>query len=399
MRLIEIQNPKILEDPTTFISQEYTSGTTLYVEDSAKFADNDLVLIGGLGNEKSEVTDLTATPPNKTSFTITALDHDHDTDESIEKVLYDQFDIQYRETSTDSWTSLDTGVEFDWKDEQTVYVHSDGAAAYQYRVRYYNSATASYSGWSDTTSGAGLSRDQVGSMIEQVRRFAEDEDGQIEDDEIIDYFNYAQDAVTSFRSKRWPWLLTTTTYTTTAATEGPYNEYELPSDFDSGFRVRFRYDDGTSDINYFLKYLPFTEFKNKYKDEDADTDDNAKNYTYDEVNDYLLIGPKTESAGYTVELYYYKSLTDLDSYGDTTSVPLPEVLINYATAKVWRRKDNFEKHDEYMNDFANSLRMLENMRVESHHPKALKIWRGRKAMSRMYGDRRSYSDSDRENYY
>lgn len=399
MRLIEIRNPKVLEDPITFISQEYGSGTTLYVEDSLGFANNDLILVGGIGNEKTETTDLTSAPPNKTSLTITALNHDHETDESVQKVIYDQFDIQYRTSSTASWQSLDTGKSFDWRDDDTTYVHQAGQSAYQYRVRYRNSAISEVSGWSDTVSGSGLTRNQVGNMVEQVRKWAENEEGQVvDDDEIISYFNYAQDAVTSL-NKKWPWLKTEQTYTTTAASEGPWDEYDLPSDWDEIWRCKFRYDDGTSDIDYFLKYLPKTDFEYKYKDQDADTDDNAKNYSIDEVNDYLMIGPKTESAGYTVTLIYYKSLADLDSYGDTTEIPLPEVLINYATAKVWRRKDNFEKHDEYMNDFANSLRMLEQMKVKSHHPKAIKRWKGRKAMSRIYGDRRSYSDSYRENYY
>lgn len=399
MRVIEIKNPKILNDPITFVSQEYSSGSTLYVEDSSKFANEDLILVGGVGNEKAETTDLTTAPANKTTLTITALSHGHETDESVQKVLYDQFDIQYRTSSSGSWQSLDTGKSFDWREDETTYIHQSGQEAYEYRVRYKNSATSEDSSWSDTITGSGFTRKQVGSMIEQVRKWAEDEEAQVvDDDEIIGYFNYAQDAVTSL-NKRWPWLKTEQAYTTTASSEGAWDEYALPDDWDEIWRCKFRYDDGASDIDYFLAYLPQTDFEYKYKDQDADSDDNAKNYSVDEANNYLMIGPKTESAGYTITLIYFKSLADLDSYGDATEIPLPEVLINYATAKVWRRKDNFEKHDEYMRDFANSLRMLEQMNTKTHHPKVMKRYKGRKAISRMYGDRRSYSDSDRENYY
>ena len=85
-----------MKSPFTIVSMDYTSGIVLNVEDSSNFADNDLILVGGLGNEKAETTDLTATPPSASTLSITAMDHPHSSDESVEPILWNQFDIEYK---------------------------------------------------------------------------------------------------------------------------------------------------------------------------------------------------------------------------------------------------------------------------------------------------------------
>ena len=56
MRIITIKNPSPINSPFTIVSSDYSSGTTLNVEDSSNFVANKLILVGGLGNEKSEIT-------------------------------------------------------------------------------------------------------------------------------------------------------------------------------------------------------------------------------------------------------------------------------------------------------------------------------------------------------
>ena len=162
MKVLDISNPIPLDYPYTVISTAYTSGTSLTVEDSTGFIDNDLLLIGGIGNDKTEVTDLTATPPSATNMTISALSFAHNEDESIQKVPYNKFDIDYRTSSTGSWTSLTTNQSFDWGRETTQYTHESGVDTYEYRIRYYNTATTQYSGYSGTAPADGYDRNQVG---------------------------------------------------------------------------------------------------------------------------------------------------------------------------------------------------------------------------------------------
>jgi hypothetical protein len=395
MREITIRNPRVLDTPYTYVSTDYTSGATLYVEDSDYFADNDLVLVGGAGNEKSEITDLTSTPPNSISLAVTALSHNHESGESVQKVLWDQFDLQYRESSSDSWQNVVTTQDFDWKQDETTYIHSGGLSTYQYRSRYYNSATATYSDWSDTVEGTGLTRLQVGNAVEKVRLFSSDKNSRaVEDGEIIDFFNEVHDMVGAM-NRRWWFLKDEYTDTTVEDTKS----YDLPEDCERVHRLKYRYDDGANDVEYYLKYVNPTRYDYIYRDQDADSDDNLKHYTVDFINKKWKVGPWPENDGYTMTLIYFKKLADIDSYGDTLTIPLANLYIWYATAQVWRIKENEEKSTYYMNEFGNALKLLEQMRPKVSHPRQLKNWRGRKAMDRLYGDRRSYSDDYREKYY
>lgn len=390
MRTITFRNPKILDEPYTVISQDYSSGTTLYVEDSSNFIDNDLILVGGQGNEKAELTDLTATPSNKTSLTITALNFDHDVDESVQKVLWDKYELQFKTTSDADWQALVAAGDFDWGKDNTTYVHQDGAATYYYRSRYYNSATGKYSGWSDTTPGSGLTRNQVGWMVKRVRKKAKKEDDpSVTDKEIIASFNTVHDIVRGL-NRRWKFLKTEYEFLTEASTR----TYDLPDNFDRGYRLKYRYDDGATDIEYYLKYLPKTEFDDMYKDQDADPDDDIIHYTIDEINNKIELGPKPETAGYTCTLVYFKTITDVNSYGDELIIPLPDLYKHYAVADILEDDEDPEKATYHKNEFGNMIKVLEQMRVKTPYPRSFKRYRGR---HRMYGNRNTYSDAQREN--
>lgn len=382
MRIVNIKNPSPLNSPFTIISTDYTSGTILYVEDSSNFIDNNLILVGGLGNEKSEVTDLTSSPPSNTSLNITALDHEHSTDESVQTVHWDQFCVQYKTDSAGAWVDLTTGTEFDWSNVETIYTHDDGESNYYYRVRYYNTATNKYSDWSEQVSGVGLTRSSVGSMIEEVRKNTKDETGQkVLDKTIIGYFNYAQDIVKSMY-KKWPWLQD-------EATIDP-DTLALPSDFKRAYRLKYNFVSGTDSQTYYLRYLSLVDFQNKYSDNNASTSDYLVEYTIDTINNVIKLGPSPTTATPILTLVYEKDITDLNDYTDTTVIPLPELLISYATAKVWKLKSNMEEYQSWMENFSDLIQVLDQARPVSYHPKTLKRYMGR--------DKNSYNIVNSEDY-
>lgn len=381
MRVITIVNPKILDAPYTLISQDYTSGTTLYVEDSSGFIDNDLIIIGGQGDEKVEVTDLTSTPPNDTSFAITALKFPHDADEAVQKVLYDKYDIQYKTSADGDWTALVTAGEFDWGKDRTDYVHSAGLSTNYYRSRYYNSATATYSDWSDSVVGTGYTRLQVGWLIARTRKKARDENAEhATDKEIIASFNTVNDIVKGM-NKKWWFLKDEATLSTVASQK----YISLPADFERAYRLKFNYVTDANDVEYYLKYVSPTEFAYLYQDNDADTSDNLMHYTVDIVNSRILLGPVPTTSDLTLTLIYFKSIEDLDTYGDTVSVPLADLYVHYAAAEIWETKDNEEKASYHKAEFANLLKVLEQMRVKNYAPRQMMSWKGREMMSRWYG--------------
>lgn len=395
MRVITIVNPKILGVPYTTLSQDYSSGTTLTVEDSTNFADNDLILIGGRGNEQAEIVDLTASPPTAGTMTITAMNFAHASDESVQKSLWDQYDLQVATSEGGEWSNVVTGAVFDWGSDSTEYVHTAGEAGYYYRSRYLNSALATESSWSDSVVGTGLTRLQVGALIGRVRKKAKEETASsTTDKEIIASFNAVNDIVKGL-NRRWWFLKTEYEFLTEADTRA----YDLPSDYERAYRLKYNFNDGTENIEYYLRFTSLTQFEYEYRNLDADSSDDLVHYSMDDINSQAVIGPSPLTAGYTLTLVYFQEIVDVNSYGDTVQIPLADLYVHYATAEVWENKDNEKKAQYHKGEFSNMLEVLEQMRNKTPTPKEMKTWRGRKAMQRMYGSRRVYSDADREKYW
>lgn len=370
MRIVTIKNPVPLNSPFTIVSTDYTSGTNLLVEDSSNFLINGLILVGGQGNEKAETTNLTAIPPTTSSLTITAFDHPHSSDESVQTVLWDQYCVQYKTDSTGAWTDLTTGIGFDWSNNDTNYVHSAGESNYYYRVRYYNTASANYSDWSEQVSGIGLTRSTVGSMIEEVRRNTKDETEQkVSDKAIIGYFNTAQDVVKSMY-KKWPWLKA-------EAIIDPVT-LALPTDFKRAYRLKYNFINGTVDSQtYYLRFVPDTDFNDRYSDNNASTSDYLSEYTIDDVNGVVKLGPRPTTTTAVLTLVYEKDIADLDDYTDETIIPLPALLEAYATARVFKLKSNPDEYTSWMQSFSDLLQVLDQARPVSYHPRTLKRYMGR----------------------
>jgi len=395
MRIITIVNPKILDGPYTILSQDYTSGATLYVEDSSGFADNDLIIVGSSGDEKVESTDLTSAPPNTTSLAITSLAFPHDADEPIQRVLFDKFDIQYKTTSTGSWNDLVLAQSFDWAKDKTDYVHSAGESTFYYRSRYYNSATATYSDYSDTVVGTGYTRLQVGALITRTRKKAMDENKEhASDKDIIGSFNTVNDIVRGL-NRKW-WFLKTESDITTVANTG---EYSLPTDFDRGYRLKFHYHSTSENVEYYLKYQSNIEFQYNNQDQESTSDDNISTYTIDPVSLKIKVSPIPLTAGNTLTVIYFKTLDDVDTFGDTVPVPLADLYVHYAAAEIWETKDSEKKAAYHKTEFKNMLEILDQMRMKNLEPKQMMAFKGRNASSRWYGASRGSTDEERERYY
>ena len=245
MRVIGIKNPELSEQKRTYLTVAYTTGTTLTVASSTGFANNDLVVIGVVGRE---LTDLTATPPSDTTMTVTALKYDHPKDSPVSLSHWDQYNLDYRTSSSGTWTTLVSLANLEWDTDYTEYKHSAGLSTYEYRVRYYNTQTVGYSDYSDTITGAGWDREAAGHMIENVRKMTNDPEGQLVEDEMIfRFFNEAQDKVRAVL-KRPYFLLTEVDGSTSSSyrTVASKKNYDLPPNFDRMESLRYRYWTTTS---------------------------------------------------------------------------------------------------------------------------------------------------------
>jgi len=240
---VEIKNPDLSGEEKTYLSQRYSDGTTLNVTNSTGFSDTDHIVVGAVGNDNTESTNITAAPSSSNSLTITALNWAHSKDTIVRFTRWNQYHLQSRANSSASWGDLTTGTDIEWDDMQSTYFDSSGTSATQYRVRFISSAASQNSEWSGTVLGSGYGRKAVGEMIKRVRTLTADPKGRLcFDDDIISYFNDAQQIIEA-EIPHAPFLLAEdNTTTTTAGTR----EYSFPSDMRSLESLRFRYISTTS---------------------------------------------------------------------------------------------------------------------------------------------------------
>jgi hypothetical protein len=308
---------------------------------------------------------------------------------------WDKYELSYATTSTGSWTvygSMPADLHYDAIN--TEYRDTAATSTYQWKYRYYSTENAAYSDYSDTITASGWAKNSVGYMIRQVRKTINDPESKtVSDTEIIRYFNEAQDKIYTLYD-RWWFLFKTGTTIDTVASQSTYN---LPSDFGRMSTVKYRFVSGSTDSNYNLKYLPGIEFDYESRDNTASDDDKLEFYTIDpgdstNTTGYLKVWPKPETAGLDLIPKYYTIITDLDSYGDLTQVPIPSMLEDYALAQIFQiRKEetNADRYDRIFREQVELLKMMQKKQVGSLR----NLWRykGPDADARLFGGSQSLS--------
>lgn len=400
---ITIKNPDISGNIKTNLSADYSSGTTLTVDSSSSFVNGNYIVVGEPYLERTEVTNLSATPPSKTTMTIGALSFTHTRGTPVYYTRWDKYSLEYRTSSTGSWTaygSMPASLAYD--STHTEYRDTAATTTYQWRYRYYSTESATYSDYSDTITASGWPKNSVGYMVRQVRKIINDPEGKtVNDAEIIRFLNAAQDKVYSLYDRWWFLFKVGTAIDTVASTK----TYNLPSDFGRMHSVLFKYVNGNTDTTYNLKYLSMVEFDYESRDNNESDSDEIKYYTIypgDSTNEtgYLYIWPTPETAGLDITPRYYHTITDLDSYADETSIPIPEMLEDYAISQIYQIRKEDAKADRYDSQFREQIELLKmQQRKQVGSPRYLWKYKGQKAESRYFGSRVIDTDDIKEKFW
>lgn len=380
---IPIINPTTALTEKTWLTADYTSGTSLSVKSSNGYADNDLILVGQPGQELSEITDLTATPPSTILLTATALDYAHGKDTPVFKVLYDQAEI-YRSTDAGQNYSLLTTISLSYDKLITVYDYVSGSSTDYFKIRLKNSITANVSDYSDPQLGTGWPRKSVGRMIRNVRRGLKDlEDRKYKDWEIMEELKNAADEVNSEIPNAY-WSLRSSARTTTLAT----SKYYLPLDYRAMLFLMYTYNPNASEEKrYPLHYKPKSEFINATSDQLQDDSDYLSEWTEvpgDDTypNGYFEVHPRPATSNQDFLLWYFREEPSFESYGDITSCPLPQIYESYAIANLTDDDSVRAKHEGL---YSRGIRQLKQRQRREFSPKNLIRSFGRDAVSNLYG--------------
>lgn len=170
MSVIKIANkPIVLEEQVTYLTADIAAAVgTITVKNIKGFAVNQVILLGELGAEGSEIikTHASSAPSGSTITLASNTLLPHSSGDKVYILLYDQVEFSTAATTTGSKTVLTTMSL--WGDAPTTeYVDTASSTGY-YFGRFYNSITAAFSAYSDPMLVAGWGKSTVGYMIQRA---------------------------------------------------------------------------------------------------------------------------------------------------------------------------------------------------------------------------------------
>jgi hypothetical protein len=427
MRTIRIDNP-LLNTYITDLAANYSSGTTATVRSNNSFAADDLAVFGNPSEELTEIKKISSISGTTTFNLASALNFAHNKGTPIYKSLWDYVSIEGRSSSAGVFAELtQSGIQWDSKTNQTIYNHASGTDTWQYRFRFYNSVTASYSEYSPTLIGSGFTKRQMGYIIREARREAGDKEGRIMSiEELLRCATRAKNSIRGHNGKYWFWKVdgynSGITITATAGT----SIYSLAniSEFGTIDYIEYKYTNGSTNQKYALRRKGDIEFQEYTRDLNRPNNDFPHFYRLlppdaNSANGYFEIENKilTDGVG-TFYTNYYREEPDYNSIDDETDIVIPEILQDYLISNIYATKGNEPMAEKYMKRFTGpegrektlsvgdleGIALLDELdkqyKKAQGQPQSLWRFRGQKAISRLFGNRQVISpDYVRENYF
>lgn len=403
MAQVQISTPSLDNSIVTYLTEDYSSGSTLKVASAVAFQGGQYIVVGAVNLENTESTNITTSPSDNISIPVTPLKFSHPKGTPVYYTLWNGFSLEYRIGNDGSWT-IYGGMPFALNFDSLFTEFLDVAATsdYQWRYRYYSTENNAYSDYSSTIGAFGWGRSAVGYMVREIRKLVNDPESKtVTDTEIIRFLNAAQDKVYSLYD-RWWFLLKKGD---AIATISGYKEYPLPDDFGRMHSVSFNYVNGSTDLTYQLENVSITEYDFYAKDNNANNNDSLKYYSIfpgDDTNTlgYVNIWPKPDTAGLSIIPLYFRIMPDLTNFSDLTLVPIPDVIENYAISQILKIRKEDDKAKIYSDMFKEQVELLKLMQRKNAKPmRSLWEFQGRDAERRLRGSKGRHGTTDRENYW
>ncbi len=334
--IISIDARPILTGTKTYLSTNVSiAGTSLTVANTASFVVGDLVIIGSLGQEASEIVSISAVPGN-TTLTVSALKRAHTGTTVIEKVYFDQVKVE-KTTDGTNWTVYGT-VTLYGDQVDIPYTISDALTTDTYRTRFYNSTSTTYSDYSSQFTTAGSVIDSLVTDIQRQLKARGDDLIQVED--IFTSISNIDMVVSTEIIRTNPdYFKTNTTINLTNAQA----DYPLPSTFVQATRVMIKYnvnDAFTESVQQRQEYGWGNEVYTGLK----------RHHIYQSSTDKLsyigLFNVPTESYTGGLKVYYVKRPTRVTQMTDTLNTPHIEMFYQVIKDGAMGELYRFYKNDE-----------------------------------------------------
>lgn len=214
MPIVSIKNPSIEDEERTYLSAEITSGTTINVADYSGFSDDDYLILGTYGKEKSELVQINDASIDSSIVLENAVKYSHPANTRVITIPFNEYSLERATSESGTFSVVATAV-LQVDDEYTYYNDTAGSSTSWYKVRYYNRQDTNYSSYSDAMQATGFKANSRGRLKEMAKSLFGDRTGKwVEEDQWDDLFYQVENEVYNFR-KKWAFLQTGTAFALT----------------------------------------------------------------------------------------------------------------------------------------------------------------------------------------
>lgn len=377
--ILTVLNPETNDLEKSYLSNPYSIGVnSIAVKNADRFALNDRIMIGEMGEEKTEVVTCTAAATDGSTLTIGATVFPHEADTPVYKLRFDQAKFYRASSLTGTYSAISTqNLDVDNANLTTIYDDTAGLSSNYYKMTLYHSVSTLESAFTDPIAGGGYSRNQVGYVIDQVlSEVGDPTELHISRSEILGYFNDVNDDLTIGVAKPYEFLKTRAALTPVAA------QAYLPYPTDSlGNQTMWKFDhmdynyvdsstSPTTNITYTLDVVEQTYFRNEFQDNTNDSttqrDTIHKMSLDNSVNRFRFEAPFL-TAHSTLYLHYWQFFPVLDSEGDLLITPTAKIYKLYAKAMYYAKRQILEPSFQAVTQRFDNQYAIEKASLSQHN--------------------------------
>lgn len=415
--IVSFRHPDSISEYTRITERIASGGTTLKVKNTEGFSANDFIILGTIGNEKTEIKKISSVDSD-TQFTIAATNFAHNIDDPVSYTPYDQIEYYSSSSSVDANSddsSLSTqGSKQDLEVDDLVNEANLSAVSSGYvYARYYNSDSSSFSSYSPAVAVTGFTEDSLRHIIDMARkRTKEQTEKLITDDDLLKIAKECSDIIETQR-KKWSFTQETAYTDLTAAVQSYYKPSNLAGP-ESIERVFLGYDheeldyvdnkdfwwnmrsmpktiltsditsasstlsvkdttafgttgtlaiEGDTSVDYTGKTsrsftgvsgLSSSHTANAEIFENGDLDQPTK---YSWWEDHILVYPPPDKF-YNMHIDHYKTIPRMTDVTIETVVPMPSLFIWYLMSAIYDMKKDTTRAEQSMRKFEAYLNLL-----------------------------------------
>jgi hypothetical protein len=385
---LQASNPSTKGLEKSFLSTALSAGVTTFdVKNDNLFQPNQVILIGEMGQERSEMVTIQAAVTPGTTLTLTAPTvFPHDADTPVYALKYDKVKFYRSTAGLQGAYNLLTTVPLDVDNANLLTIYDDvaGLTSYYYELSFSSTFDGSETALSDPIAGSGYPRGTAGALINEFFESVSDTTQQnMSVKEAIDLINEVNDDLIS--QSRRPFRFLKTSKLLDIAANNP--RIPLPTDLVKFERMLYTnaFDKRVDEYqNISMQEMEYINYDNTMV-----PSDNLLYISIDESTNELVLfpTPATSSVG-SVKVFYWRKFKEVTSLAAQMETPNTRIYKLFLTGRYYRKRAVKEPTfntlaQQYLADYNTEVVKLQraqrldmgtpmSIKPDTHHSRGLK---------------------------